>query len=115
MSTEPGTGAGQGANDPLLLEYDYFKHLSTIALVTLGVVLSSFQSGRSGGSVMALIALTLVAMSAVLGFGAMNHIITHRKNGKPLRFFFKYERGLASGAFAAGLGVFMSEIGNSLP
>ncbi len=111
--SEPPAEPGTTKDDPLLLEYDYFKHLSTIALVTLGVVVSSVQSAARGGSIVTLVALTLVAMSAVLGFGAMNHIITHRKNGKPLRFFYKYERGLASGTFAAGLGIFMSEIGKA--
>jgi len=99
--------------DPLLLEYDYFKHLSTIALVTIGAILTFVQGNKESGTVMVMIGLTLVGMSAVLGFGAMNHIISHRKSGRPLRWGFKWERGLASGLFAAGLGLFMGEIGKA--
>lgn len=103
-----------GAIDPLLLEYDYFKHLSTIALVTIGAILTWVQGDREFGRTIVMVGLSLVAISAVLGFGAMNHIIQHRKSGKKLRWLFRWERGIASGAFAAGLGIFMSEIGNNI-
>lgn len=103
-----------GATDPLLLEYDYFKHLSTIALVTIGAILTWVQGEGQFARSTVMIALALVAISAILGFGAMNHIITHRKDGKKLRWLFRWERGIASGAFASGLGIFMSEIGNTI-
>ncbi len=101
--------SGAARSDWLLLEYDYFKHLSTIALVTLGAILTWVQGGKGGSIVM--IGLVLVAMSATLGFSAMNQIIEHRKSGKKLRFFFSWERSIATATFATGLGMFMSEIG----
>lgn len=115
MNATPDVRVDQaGAIDPLLLEYDYFKHLSTIALVTIGAILTWVQGDREYGRFMVMIGLTLVAMSAVLGFAAMNHIIMHRKDGKKLRWAFRWERGIASGVFASGLGIFMSEIGNTI-
>jgi hypothetical protein len=100
-----------GSIDPLLLEYDYFKHLSTIALVTIGAILTWVQGEEQFGKFNVMVGLTLVAISAVLGFGAMNHIISHRKGGKKLRWLFRWERGIASFAFAVGLGIFVGEIG----
>ena len=99
--------------DWLLLEYDYFKHLSTIALVTVGAILTWVQGGKGGGTLV-MLALTLLAMSATLGFSAMNQIIAHRKTGKKLRWLFGSERLLATLAFAAGLGMFMSEVGKAI-
>lgn len=101
--------SGAARSDWLLLEYDYFKHLSTIALVALGAILTWVQGGK--GNTITMIGLALVAISATLGFSAMNQIIDHRKTGKKLRFMFRWERQIASAAFATGLGMFMSEIG----
>lgn len=95
--------------DPLLLEDDYFKHLSTIALVTIGALLTWLQSGR--GTTLVMISITLVAISAMLAFSAMNQIINHRKTGKPMRAFFRWERFISTGTFASGLGMTMSEVG----
>ncbi len=98
-----------GATDPLLLEYDYFKHLSTISLVTIGALLTWVQGGK--GTTLVMISITAVAMSATLAFSAMNQVIVHRKTGKPLRKFFRWERGISTATFATGLGIAMSEIG----
>ncbi len=95
--------------DALLLEYDYFKHLSTIALVTIGALLTWVQGGK--GTTLVMISITVVAMSAVLSFSAMNQIIVHRKTGRPLRKLFRWERPISTGAYATGLGLAMSEIG----
>ncbi|OYY69554.1 hypothetical protein [Sphingomonas sp. 28-63-12] len=103
--------SGAARTDWLLLEYDYFKHLSTIGLVTLGAMLTWVQGDRGAGTTLVMVSLALVSMGTVLGFGAMNTIISHRKTGKPLRRFFNYERGISSGLFATGLGIFLSEIG----
>ncbi|MBX9859237.1 MAG: hypothetical protein K2Y20_06550 [Sphingomonas sp.] len=102
---------GAARSDWMLLEYDYFKHLSTIGLVALGAMLTWVQGDNKAATTFVMVSLALVAMSTTLGFGAMNTIISHRKTGKPLRRFFKYERGISSGLFAAGLGMFLSEIG----
>lgn len=95
--------------DWLLLEYDYFKHLSTIGLVTIGALLTWVQSGK--GTTLVMIAITSVAMSAVLAFSAMNQIIVHRKTGRKMRAFYQWERSISTAAFATGLGIAMSEIG----
>ncbi|MBY0582449.1 MAG: hypothetical protein K2P68_05950 [Sphingomonas sp.] len=98
--------------DWLLLEYDYFKHLSTIGLVTIGAILTWIQSGH--GSQLTMIGITLLAMSATLAFSAMNQIIVHRKNGKPLRMFYRWERSIGTATYATGLGIIMSEIGKAI-
>lgn len=105
--------AGEARTDWLLLEYDYFKHLSTIALVALGAILTWIQGGNAKGNIV-MIGLVLVAMSATLGFSAMNQIIDHRKTGKKLRTFYRWERSIATATFATGLGMFMSEIGKAI-
>lgn len=101
-------------HDPLLLEYDYLKHLGTISLVALGAILTSMQDKATDGRPIIMIAITLVALSAVLAFSAMNQIIQHRKSGKELRIFFRWERGIANALFASGLGLFLSELGKTL-
>ncbi|MBY0520799.1 MAG: hypothetical protein K2P79_10275 [Sphingomonas sp.] len=106
--------AGAAREDWLLLEYDYFKHLSTIALVALGAILTWIQGNPKSASLFFMIGLTLVAISAVLGFGAMNRIIDHKKTDKPLSRFFGWQRSMTTGTFATGLGMFMSEIGKAL-
>jgi hypothetical protein len=98
-----------GATDALLLEYDYFKHLSTISLVTIGALLTWVQGGK--GTPLIMISISAVAMSAVLSFSAMNQIIVHRKTGKPMRKLYRWERSISTATYAAGLGLAMSEIG----
>lgn len=95
--------------DALLLEYDYFKHLSTISLVTIGALLTWVQGGE--GTTLVMLSITAVALSAVLAFSAMNQIIVHRKTGKPMRRFYRWERSISTATFATGLGIAMSEIG----
>jgi hypothetical protein len=97
------------AADALLLEYDYFKHLSTIALVTIAALLTFVQAGE--GTRLVMISISAVAVSAVLAFSAMNQIIVHRKTGKPLRKFHRWERSISTATYALGLGIAMSEIG----
>lgn len=98
-----------GATDALLLEYDYFKHLSTISLVTIGALLTWVQGGK--GTTLVMISITTVAMSAVFSFSAMNQIILHRKIGKPMCRFFQRERTISTATYATGLGIAMSGIG----
>jgi len=101
-------------SDPLLLEYDYFKHLGTIALVALGAILTSTQGKSAASGHLIMVAIALVSISAILGFSAMNQIIDHRKSGKRLRPLFNWEQSIATALFATGLGLFMSEVGNAL-
>lgn len=112
MSSQPIEPLARASDeDWLLLEYDYFKHLSTISLVSLGAILAWLDNREGAPPPLFMIGLSLVVISSVLGFGAMNHIIGHRKSGRPLRALFRWERTITSITFAAGIGLFMSEIG----
>lgn len=106
--------SGAARSDWLLLEYDYYKHLSTIALVTIGAILTWMQGEGRAATTMVMLGLVLVAMSATLAFSAMNQIIMHRKTQKPMRRLFGWERSISTATYATGLGMFMSEIGKGI-
>ena len=95
---------GSRGVDGLLLEFDYFKHLSTIALVALGGALTLLTQPEMPKDKTA-IALVLFGFSAAHCFSAMGRIVAHRRFGKPLQRWERYNRWIATTFFTLGLGI----------
>ena len=97
------------APDADALLYDWFKHLTSLSLLTLGGVLSLSQIAKGDpfykwgllGSVLA------VGLAAVLAFSGASRIVRSRAANLPLpREVLAYEKG-AEAALGLGVGAFL--------
>lgn len=87
--------------------YDYFKYLTSLALLTLGGVLTLSESVSDKFSRYALTAvLILVAASGVLAFSGVSEIVRARSTGTGYRHL-EILRKVAPALLAAGIGVFL--------
>jgi hypothetical protein len=130
MTVSPSSSVTPGANvDPLervvgssspssmnaaLVQYDYLKHLSTIALVAIGAIVTYLQSATDLRGHLIMISLSFVAISAAICFGSMNHLISRLSSDRLPRRWLHIERIGATLLFAAGLALFASEVGRVL-
>ena len=98
-------GSDHGAT---LLLYDWFKHVTTLSLVTLGGVLTILQGEDPvrPGTLASII--VLVAIAGILGFDGQNRILKARLTGQPLPRSLAYIRPAAVLSYGVGVGVFLS-------
>lgn len=106
----PGTGR-EGA----LLLYDWFKHMTTLSLVTLGGILGILQAGSAnvrpgvlGGIV------TAVALAGIIGFDGLNRLLVSELENKPIPRILHWSRRLAMMSYGLGVGAFLSLIVESV-
>jgi hypothetical protein len=87
--------------------YDYFKYLTSLALLTLGGVLTLSESASDKFSKYALTAvLILVAASGVLAFSGASEIVRAKSTGTGHRHL-ELMRKAAPALLGAGIGVFL--------
>ena len=97
--------------NPHLLAYDFFKHVTSLSIVTLGGILtlsgSIFENSLDTRRL--LMAMTLVAASGVIAFAAQVEMVdwANRGTGKP-RLLARWGRGLVALTYGAGVGAFLS-------
>ena len=104
------------AHDPELLLYDYFKHLSSLVLITLGgllVVLKDF-SAKDLRPVFILATFLLVSSSGIVAFSGTQEIVRARSTGTPPKRWLQWSRIAAPNLLAGGLGVFLYMLYNRL-
>ncbi|ANY20402.1 hypothetical protein A6F68_01892 [Tsuneonella dongtanensis] len=98
-----------------LLLYDWFKHMTTLSLVTLGGVLGILQAAemnvRSGllGAM-----ISAIAVAGILGFDGQNRLLIAEIAGKPLPSYLTWHRRIAMAAYGTGTGAFLSLIVESV-
>ena len=103
-SEERLAATGDGA----LLLYDYFKHMTTLALVTLGGILAIPQSIGTQMTVRELLpSLGLIALSGAFSLYAMEAIIKSRLESRPLPKAMRWNRLIVGGTFGIGVGAFL--------
>jgi hypothetical protein len=97
--------------DGAMMLYDWFKHMTTLSLVTLGGILGILQNGTdnirplvTGGIV------TTVAMAGIFGFDGLNRLLTAELEGKPMPKVLHWTRRLAMASYGLGVGAFLSVI-----
>ena len=92
-----------------LLLYDWFKHMTTLSLVTLGGLLSILQAGKADvrpGFLEAII--VLIAIGGIIGFDGQSRILKAELANRPLPNMLKWFRSLAVWSYGLGVGLFLS-------
>jgi len=106
---QPELGAAKP--NPHLLAYDFFKHMSSLSVLTLGgmltlseSVLAEIASDRS-----TYLAMALMALAGATAILAQNELVewAHRDTPRP-KFIARWGRLLTTGAFGAGVGAFLA-------
>lgn len=102
--------------DPVLLLYDFFKHLTSLSILVLGGVLllaqgSDPQDVKRG---MVVTVLLLISAGGVLSFSGSSEIVRARTTGTPVRDVIKWTRMIAPALLAIGVGMFLSMFADSL-
>jgi hypothetical protein len=97
------------ANGSEALLYDWFKHLTSLSLLTLGGILSISQLVTEGGfkkhTVIGL--LIAVGLSGVIGFTGAESIVNARTTGAPLPKSVHLLRKIGSASLGLGVGAFL--------
>ncbi len=92
-----------------LLLYDWFKHMTTLSLITLGGLLSMLQAGEADvrpGLLEAII--ILIAAAGVIGFDGQSRILKAELANKPLPIMLNWFRRVAVGSYSLGVGMFLT-------
>ena len=95
----------------VMMLYDWFKHMTTLSLVTLGGVLGILQSSRTDvrpGAIGALI--TAIAVAGILGFDGQNRLLVAELEGKPIPPVLRWTRRAAMALYGMGVGAFLTLI-----
>ena len=101
--------------EPERLLYDWFKHLTSLSLLTLGGVLSLSQAGEIAIDRNQLtIGLLFVAAGGVLAFHGAEVLVAAHVDGKPLPRRVGWMRRASAFALAIGLGMFLGLFLNML-
>ena len=104
------------SGDADLLVYDFFKHLTSLAILILGGVLIVAQAAVSADIKRGLLVAILVLISAggILAFSGSIEIVRSRSTGTPARRSLRWSRMLAPALMAVGVGMFLSMFIDSL-
>lgn len=105
-----------GRDDGDLLLYDFFKHLTSLVLLTLGgllIVIKDFDP-KDVKPVFVLAAIILIASSGVLSYGGSSEIVRARYTKTPTRPSLEWSRKLAPMLLAVGFGIFLAMFIDSL-
>jgi hypothetical protein len=100
----------EGSNSrATLLLYDWFKHMTTLSLITLGGLLSILQGNKADvrpGFLEAII--VLIAVGGLIGFDGQSRILKAELANQPLPSMLKWFRSVAVWSYALGVGLFLS-------
>lgn len=101
-------GAEHAGAEPELLLYDFYKHMTTLSLATLGGVLSIPQFARETVPLdKLLLPVGLIAAAGVAAFGGLDAILRARLSGKPLPWHARWSRQLTGWCFGLCVGAFL--------
>ena len=114
-SNLPVLAPDRGADADLLV-YDFFKHLTSLAILILGGVLIVAQAADPADIKRWLLVAILVLISAggILAFSGSIEIVRARSTGTPVRGSLRWSRMLAPALMAVGVGMFLSMFIDSL-
>ena len=96
-----------------LLLYDFFKHMTTLSLVTLGGILSISQTAGVEIPIRELLpAIALITVAGAASLYSMEAMIKLRLANQPLTRSIRWQRLVASGSFGIGIGAFLGKFGD---
>ncbi len=94
-----------------LLLYDYYKHMTTLCLATLGGVLSISQiDGFEMPQRDLLVSLGLISIGGLSALSAMEALIKARLAGRDLPRWVQLSRWAVTGGFGLGIGAFLAPL-----
>ena len=94
--------------DGALLLYDWFKHMTTLSLITLGGLLGILQGGEAQVRSGALgFIVSTIAFAGMLGFDGQNRLLVAELAGKPIPAMLSWHRRLAMMTYGIGVGGFL--------
>ena len=108
---EEATAKAGGLPNPHLLAYDFFKHMTSLSILTLGGVLT--LSGAVYEDALEprrmVVSMALIAASGFIAFAAQIEMVdwAHRGSGRP-RLMARWGRALIALTYGLGVGVFLS-------
>jgi hypothetical protein len=100
---------GPPGRDPEAMLYDWFKHLTSLSLLTLGGVLSLSQVAEASEikSTNLITVLVLVSAAGIMAFSAADQLVNSRVRGEPLPRQVRWMQRATPGVLGMGLGAFM--------
>jgi hypothetical protein len=98
-------GAGPDAGEALL--YDFFKHLTSLCLFSLGGVLALTEKVHGSNTGLLVGALVIIGTAALLSFSGAGEIVGARYKRLPLRKHLNYYRVISPVLLSTGLGMFL--------
>lgn len=105
-----------GERDGDLLLYDFFKHLTSLALLTLGGVLVVIQDvdPKDVKPFMIIIDIAVISLSGILAFSGSSEIARARYTGVPATGSLEFLRKAAPITLTVGVGMFLAMFVDSL-
>ena len=102
--------------DPANLSYDYFKHMVSLSLVTLGGVLGLSESFLAGKVTFAelMIPCTPIAIAGLLALQCQSDIVQIARGRKSATVYVRWGHRLVSGLLGAGVGAFLFLISKAI-
>lgn len=94
------------------LLYDYFKHLTSLCLVSLGGVLALADRAVRPGLLIG--AIGVISLAALLSFGGAAEIVRARFERKPMSKHLGFYRNASPASLSVGLGMFLYLFGSTL-
>jgi len=113
---EPSLSARASPDDREMLLYDHFKHLTTLALVSLGGVLTLVQTADPADVKPPMVIAVLIALSAggIAAFSGASELVRARYTGTGYYKSVEFCRRAAPILLAVGVGMVLAMFVDSL-
>lgn len=92
-------------NDSELLLYDYFKHLTTLALIALGGAIGIAEGKIERGILGAIV--VCIGLGGGLALVGLLAVVRERLAGKPMSGYVRLLRTASGALFSFGVGIFL--------
>lgn len=94
-------------HDGETLLYDYFKHLTSLCLFSLGGVLALAQNAKGVSAGLMIAVLGVIGVAALISFSGTAEIVAARFHRKPLGKHVNHYRAIAPVFLSVGVGMFL--------
>lgn len=95
------------ASEGEALLYDYFKHLTSLCLFSLGGVLAMVDTVKGTAPIKLIVIVIVIGLAAICSFGGAAEIVQARFKGKPLSRYLNFYRLASPILLSFGLGMFL--------
>jgi hypothetical protein len=95
------------AGDGVTLLYDYFKHLTSLCIVSLGGVLALVSNGKDLPPKAIIAVLLVLAAAGLTSFSGAGEIVRARFQRRPLHKSLNFCRIAAPALLSVGVGMFV--------